>query len=249
MLLFSKEIAWLPGLHVMRALTFDAIWLHALSDSAQELYDHCLDPLPWWHLHSRTTATQSPLPPSAICLVIPCHPGHVLSHATNSHIGMAASFQKHEVYRSCWWMGLYSDPEKDKNWSPKRQISWSNSRYIWSFDKGQLRRNQVPGRRSQTSRRYKDASGKKRWTGTHKLKLTEMLVCMLHKLSVLFYRLCCSAAQKHLAQAISEGVWCTNCHADATVPAAPSGGGGEDNCAKRSKRCTNLSEHVLHGSS
>ena len=86
--------------------------------------------------------------------------------------------QATEVYRSCWWMGLYSDPDQDENWSPKRQISWSNSRFIWSLDRGQLRRRRVPGQHSQTARRYQNASGRVRWTGTKKLKATEMLVCM-----------------------------------------------------------------------
>ena len=76
-------------------------------------------------------------------------------------------------------MGLYSDPEKDKNWTPKRQISWSNSRYIWSFDRGQLKRPRGKHgsvkKSNKTSHRYQDASGRMRWTGTKLLKATENL--------------------------------------------------------------------------
>ena len=82
-----------------------------------------------------------------------------------------------EVYRSCWWMGLYSDPATDENWSPKRQISWSNSRHIWSLDIGQLRRPRALNRKTKTVHRYKDARGKSCYSGTKYLKPIESLSC------------------------------------------------------------------------
>ena len=104
-------------------------------------------------------------------LALACNGTYIIEQPRQSLLNRHRRFRwlsrASRVYRSCWWMGLYSDPEKDEDWTPKRQISWSNSRYIWAFNNGQLRRG--PGTpKSKASRRYRDASGRLRWNGTKK---------------------------------------------------------------------------------
>ena len=78
-----------------------------------------------------------------------------------------------KVFKSAWWMAHYGSK------TAKRHVSWRNSRFIWKFNAGKLnfkKWRQTADPAFSTLHRYRDASGRKRWTGSKKLKQTELLI-------------------------------------------------------------------------
>ena len=70
-----------------------------------------------------------------------------------------------------WWMCHYDHP------SPKRSKGYSNNRYVLKYDKGRLSRAKMSSVKPehQTTKRYKDARGKSRFTGLPGLKKSQTL--------------------------------------------------------------------------
>ena len=76
-----------------------------------------------------------------------------------------------QVYKVAWWMGHYNHP------TPKRSKGYSNNRFVLHYDKGRLSRAKMSSVKPehQTTKRYKDARGKSRFTGLPGLKKSQTL--------------------------------------------------------------------------